>query len=108
MATIPAAAMNLHFPSYGDARRLAREGNLVPLVATMPADLDTPVGVYLTVLPTLPDQVRRSADSKPSQKAGTSSAAILHKEVPAERSGSPVHDSKAIQAPSGDHEGAPS
>jgi anthranilate synthase component 1 len=37
----------LEFPSYAAARKLARNGNLVPLVATMPADLETPVGVYL-------------------------------------------------------------
>jgi len=37
----------LLFPSYAEARKRARHGNLVPLVATMPADLETPVGVYL-------------------------------------------------------------
>jgi anthranilate synthase component 1 len=39
--------MDLRFPSYREARLLARGGNLVPLIAAMPADLDTPVGVYL-------------------------------------------------------------
>jgi len=38
---------DLNFPSYREAKKLAGHGNLVPLVATMPADLDTPVGVYL-------------------------------------------------------------
>jgi anthranilate synthase component 1 len=38
---------DLQFPSYSEARKLALRGNLVPLVATMPADLETPVGVYL-------------------------------------------------------------
>jgi len=40
-------SLDLRFPSYAEARKLARQGNLVPLVASMPADLETPVGVYL-------------------------------------------------------------
>lgn len=37
----------LQFPSYRASKKLASEGNLVPLVASMPADLETPVGVYM-------------------------------------------------------------
>ena len=37
----------LGFPSYRQAQALARQGNLVPLVARLPADLETPVGVFM-------------------------------------------------------------
>ncbi len=38
---------DLRFPPYREARKLASRGNLVPLVATLPADLETPVGVFM-------------------------------------------------------------
>jgi anthranilate synthase component 1 len=37
----------LQFPSFREASRLAKKGNLVPLLAALPADLETPVSVFM-------------------------------------------------------------
>ncbi|MCW5861149.1 MAG: anthranilate synthase component I, partial [Caldilineales bacterium] len=37
----------MHLPSLEDVRRLASTGNLLPIYRILPADLETPVSVYL-------------------------------------------------------------
>ncbi len=40
---------NTYYPSLGDVRELASQGNLVPIYREVPADLETPVSAYLKV-----------------------------------------------------------
>ena len=40
---------NTYYPSLGEVRELASQGNLVPIYREVPADLETPVSAYLKV-----------------------------------------------------------
>ena len=67
----------LRFPDYREARKLASRGNLVPLVATLPADLETPVGVYMKL------RTRARSDRMERELADMKSkAAMLHTRPP--------------------------